>query len=112
MRGFLGFLNISDALGKLDEQTLNRLGCSMLQAKMAPPAAFQQAVAIIAKVAIPVLAISGGWNESVDEVTKKVAELAGGKYVRVPSSNHYPMLENSGEFNKVIESFWQEDASA
>ena len=105
MRNFLAYLGIADRLGTLQEEAASRLGCAMLQARMADPTSLQQAADLVAKAGIPVLVISGGWKTAVDDVCKFVAKLLGGEHATVPSTNHFPQFENPETFNELLEKF-------
>ena len=72
-----------------DPEQATRVGCALLQGRMAPPPVLQQAAATIARSGIPVLVISGGWSSSFDTVGTVVAEMTGGRYVVVQASKHF-----------------------
>ncbi len=112
IRHFLDYLGISATVGDLDEDPAMRLGCSMLQARMAEPGTLLSAAEAVSRAGIPVLAISGGWSEAIDNVCKAVTRCTGGRYVEVPSTNHYPQLENSETFNNVLDAFLRETSHA
>ncbi len=92
-------------LGSLDETAAARLGCALLQARMAPPAAMRQAAETVADAGIPVLVISGGWSPIFDTTGEVVARLTKGRHVVVASPNHFPQLENPEEFNIAVDAF-------
>ena len=91
-------------LGGLDEAAA-RLGCALLQARMASPAAMRQAAEIVADARIPVLVISGGWSPIFDTTGEVVARLTRGHHLLVASPNHFPQLENPNEFNGAVDAF-------
>jgi pimeloyl-ACP methyl ester carboxylesterase len=107
IRRFLDFLGATRAIDQISDEAASRMGCALLQARMAEPARLHEAVDAVAKAGVQVLCISGGWNPAVDTVTRTVARLTGGQYIRVPSSGHFPQLENSEQFNFVLETFLQ-----
>ncbi len=88
-----------------DEQQATRLGCSLLQARMANPEALQNAVDVVRDYAIPLLSISGGWKPLFDKTCERVAQLAGGEHVIVPSTNHFPQQVSADRFNDVVAGF-------
>jgi pimeloyl-ACP methyl ester carboxylesterase len=104
---FLNFLGATKTIGQISNEAASHMGCAMLQGRMAEPATLHEAVSTIAKARIPVLCISGGWNNAIDAVTQTVARLTGGQYAHVPSSSHFPQMENAAQFNSVLEAFLQ-----
>ena len=95
-------------MGDLDSEAATRLGCSMLQARLAPPLVLRQAAEAVAKAGIPVLVISGGWSPTIEAVAEVAARATGGRHATVESPNHFPQLENAGEFNAVVDAFMRE----
>ena len=89
----------------LDEATATRFGCALLQGRMAPPPALQQAAQVLRDAEIPVMAINGDWSPAFGAICGTVARLTGGRVVTVRSPNHFPMLENPDEFNQVVDAF-------
>ena len=110
MRGLVGPAGDETArnIGDLGDEAATRLGCAILQGRMAPPPVLRQAAEAVAKAGIPVLVVSGGWNPSIEAVAAAVARATSGRHVAVPSPNHFPQLENADEFNKVVDAFMKE----
>ena len=110
MRGLVGKAdgNTARNMGDLDDEAATRLGCSLLQGRMAPPPVLLQAAETVAEARIPVLVIDGGWNPSIEVVAGVVARASGGRHMRVPSPNHFPQLENPDEFNAIVDAFMRE----
>ncbi len=102
----------SKMIGSFSPEVATRFGCSILQARMASPPVLLQAAKTVADAKIPVLLISGGWSPAVEAVASVTARLTGGRHASVPSANHFPQLENADEFNRVVEAFISESASA
>ena len=102
----------SKMVGSFSADVATRFGCSILQARMAPPPMLLRAAETVAKAKIPVLLVSGGWSPTVEAVASVTARLTGGRHASVPSANHFPQLENADEFNQVIEAFMSESASS
>ncbi len=92
--------------------TAARFGCAILQARMASPPVLLRAAETIAKAKVPVLLISGGWSPTIDAIASVTARLTGGRHASVPSSNHFPQLDNAAEFNRVVEAFIRENGAA
>ncbi|WP_428391252.1 alpha/beta fold hydrolase [Lichenicoccus sp.] len=114
IRSLVGTVDSSTSrnIGDIDDEAATRLGCAILQARMAPPPVLQEAAKTVAKANVPVLVISGGWNPSIDAVAEIVARVTGGRHVVVTSPNHFPQLESSGEFNAVVDAFMRQDGDA
>ncbi len=98
-------------VAELDDQAARRLGCALLQGRMAPPPALRRAAETVAEAKIPVLVVTGGWNPSIEAVAQLSARATGGSQVTVPSPNHFPQLENPDGFNRIVDSFMRQSAS-
>ncbi len=107
MRGLVGPSGGDTArnIGDLSDEAATRLGCAILQGRMAPPPVLRQAAGAVAKAGVPVLVVSGGWNPSIEVVAGVAARATGGRHATVPSPNHFPQLENADEFNRVVDAF-------
>ena len=81
------------------------LGCAVLQAQTASPAAMRQAAEVVAQAHIPVLVISGGYSPAQDASAEIVAKLTHGRHVIVSSPNHFVQQMNAKEFNRVVNDF-------
>jgi len=103
----------SDAVASLesDPDKAKSLGCALLQARMAPPETLKKAAEAVAQAKIPVLVISGGWSPIFDAIGELGAKLTGGKFVIVPSPNHFPQLANPEAFNSALLSFANESVA-
>jgi pimeloyl-ACP methyl ester carboxylesterase len=95
---------------KSDPDKASSLGCALLRARVAPPETLRKAAETIAQAKIPVLVISGGWSPTFDAIGELAAKLTGGKFVVVPSPNHFPQLANPEAFNSALLSFANEHA--
>jgi len=84
------------------------LGCAVLQAQTASPAAMRQAAEVVAQAHIPVLVISGGYSPAQDASAEIVAKLTHGRHVIVSSPNHFVQQMNAKEFNRVVNHFMSE----
>ena len=91
-----------------DPELATRFGCSLLQARMAPPPVLKQAAEAIARAHIPTLVISGGWSPFFDAVSANAARLTGGRHVIVRSPNHFVQLAGAEEFNAVVDEFMRD----
>ena len=114
MRDLVGRAGADSArnMDDLDEESETRLGCALLRGRMAPPPALRQAAEIVARARIPVLVMTGGWSPAFDAVARVVAHVTGGRQATVTSTNHFPQLENPGDFNAVVDAFMRGNASA
>ena len=104
-KGEDGGLNPSLAALAESSEKATTLGCALLQAQMASPAAMRQAAEIVAHAHIPVLVISGGYSPAQDETAEIVAKLTHGRHVIVSSPNHFVQQMNPKEFNRVVNDF-------
>jgi len=94
-----------------DPDKARSLGCALLRARMAPPQTLRKAAETLAQAKIPVLAISGGWSPTFDAIGEFAAKLTGGRFVVVPSPNHFPQLANAEAFNSTLLSFANKHAT-
>ena len=106
----VGGSGVNDAAStlKAHPQQAAGLGCALLQARMAPPAALRQAAETVAKAGIPVLIITGGWSPFFDAVGEVAAKLTHGHHVVISSPNHFVQLASAEEFNKVVDAFMRQ----
>jgi pimeloyl-ACP methyl ester carboxylesterase len=107
-KGEDGGPNPSSAALAASPEKAAALGCALLQARQASPAAMRQAAEIVAHAHIPVLVISGGYDPGQDAKAGIVAKLTHGRHVIVPSPNHFVQQMNPKEFNRVINDFMSE----
>lgn len=91
----------------LDPQTAQRLGCALLQARLASACAMRRAAQAVAKAGIPVLIVTGGWSPTFDAVGEVSAEMTHGQHVVVKSPNHFVQLMNGKDFNEAAAKFMQ-----
>jgi len=89
-------------------EVAERVGCSLLQARMAKPEAMQLAAEVVAKAGLPIMAITGGWSPTFDAVGQIAAKLAHGRHVIVRSPNHFVQLAAPEEFNRTIDAFMRD----
>ena len=89
-------------------EVATRFGCSLLQARMAPPPVLRQAAETVARAHVPVLVVTGGWSPFFDAVGALAARLTGGRHVIVRSPNHFVQLAGADEFNTVVDAFMRE----
>ena len=91
-----------------DPTAAARFGCSLLQARMAPPPALRQAAERVAAAGIPTLVVTGGWSPFFDAVGEVAAELTHGRHLVVRSPNHFVQLSAASEFNAAMDAFLRE----
>lgn len=91
-----------------DPAAAARFGCSLLQARMAPPPVLRAAAERIAAAGIPTLVITGGWSPFFDAVGEVAAELTHGRHVVVQSPNHFVQLSAADGFNAAVDAFFRE----
>ncbi|APH54436.1 Hydrolase [Granulibacter bethesdensis] len=91
----------------LDPQTAQKLGCALLQARLASAGAMRRAAQAVAKADIPVLVVTGGWSPTFDAVGEVSAEMTHGQHVVVNSPNHFVQLMNGKGFNEAAAKFMQ-----
>lgn len=85
-----------------------RMGYALLQARMAPFDALQRAIETVARAKVPVLIVTGGWNEGFDAAADVLAKLTGGRHLVVRSPNHFVQLANAQDFNREVGAFMRE----
>lgn len=88
-----------------DHDMASRVGCAVLQGKMAPPEAMRAAADAVARHRIPVLVISGGWSAFFDRVGEVVARFTSGRLEIVPAANHMVQDVSAPAFNHILEDF-------
>jgi pimeloyl-ACP methyl ester carboxylesterase len=97
----------SSSLGS-DPADATAMGCALLQGRMAPFEHLQRAIEIMAQARIPVLIVTGGWNQSFDTAADVLARLLHGRHVVVRSPNHFVQLANAADFNREVSAFMRE----
>ena len=89
-----------------------RVGCAVLQGKMASPEAMRAAADTVAGRGVPTLVVSGGWAPFFDRVGEVVARFTHGRIETVPAAHHMVQDVSAEAFNAVLETFMREaDAS-
>lgn len=91
-----------------DPEQAVKMGCALLQAKMASPETMKQAATAVAEAGVPVLVVSGGWSPFLDAICEVVAQLAGGRHVVVASSDHFVQAASGEAFNAQVDAFMRE----
>lgn len=91
-----------------DPAAAQRFGCSLLQARMAPPPTLRQAAESVAAAKIPTLVITGGWSPFFDAVGEMAAGLTHGRHLVVQSPNHFVQLSAAEGFNTAVDDFLRE----
>lgn len=84
------------------------LGCALLRARTASPTDMRKAADVIVKSGIPVLIISGGYDQGQEATGQALAKLLHGRHVIVRSSNHFIQQSNPDDFNKAVDAFMRE----
>ncbi len=100
--------NEAAAALEADPERATRMGCALLQARMASPETLHRAAAVIAEASVPVLVVSGGWSPLYDAVGEIAAKLTGGRHVIVRSPNHFVQSANADDFNATVDAFMRE----
>ena len=95
------------ALGS-DPAEATRIGCSLLQGKVAPFAEFNTAIETVAAANIPVLIVTGGWNPGFDAAGDVLARLLHGRHIIVRSPSHFVQLANAADFNAEVGAFMRD----
>ena len=93
-------------LGNEAEST--RVGCALLQGKVAPFAEFNTAIQTITAANIPVLIVTGGWNPGFDAAGGVLARLLHGRHVIVRSPSHFVQLANAADFDAEVGAFMRD----
>lgn len=95
-----------------DPATAARVGCALLQGRMASPDAMRAAADAVGRAKLPVLVVSGGWSPVFDRLGPVVARFTGGRFVCVPAANHMVQQSGAEAFNPVLSEFLRSAASA
>ena len=88
-----------------DPAMATRVGCALLQGKMAPPPVMRAAAIAVEAARIPTLVVSGGWSPFFDLVSRTTARLTGGRFEIVPAPNHFVQDVSATAFNDLVEQF-------
>lgn len=91
-----------------DPETAARVGCAVLQARMASPEAMRAATDAVRAAGVPVLVVSGGWTPFFDRVGEVVARFTGGRFEIVEAANHMVQQVAAESFNKLLERFMRD----
>jgi pimeloyl-ACP methyl ester carboxylesterase len=68
----------------------------------------RKAADVIVKAGIPVLIISGGYDQGQDATGQALAKLLHGRHIIVRSSNHFIQQSNPEGFNGAVDAFMRE----
>ena len=93
-----------------DPETAARVGCALLQGRMASPDTMRAAADAVAAAGIPTLVISGGWSPFFDRIGPVVARFTGGSYEVIPAANHMVQDDAAEAFNARLDGFMREAA--
>jgi pimeloyl-ACP methyl ester carboxylesterase len=105
-RRSMKLLGIPDVFGR-DKAELTELGKSLGRAQLPSKAWMLERLAVVRDHNIPLLAISGDASACFIGTGKATAAASGGKFVIVPSENHFPQWAGAS-FNKVMSDFWND----
>ena len=103
-----GAPNMAVAALEADRQLAGRMGCALLQGRMAPPEAFRLAIEAVSQAGVPVLLVTGGWSPAFDAAAEALARLLKGRHVVTPSSSHFVQMEGSEAFNPAVTAFMRD----
>ena len=107
-----GAPNRAVAALQVDPELAGRMGCALLQGRMATPEAFRQAIATVAQAGVPVLLVTGGWSSALDAAAEALARLLKGRHVISPSSSHFVQMEGFETFNPAVAAFMRDAEQA
>lgn len=91
-----------------DRELAARVGCAVLQGRMAAPEAMRAAADVVAERGIPVLVVSGGWTPFFDRIGEVVARFTAGRFEVVPAANHMVQQVSADAFNPLLERFMRD----
>ena len=100
-----GARNMAVTALESDRALAGRMGCALLQGRMAPPEAFQAAIEAVSQAGVPVLLVTGGWSPAFDAAAEALARLLKGRHVVTPSSSHFVQMEGAEAFNPAVSAF-------
>ncbi|MES2942141.1 MAG: alpha/beta hydrolase [Pseudomonadota bacterium] len=102
---FMKLVNIPEEVGgHSSEEELKQMGRALLRLKLPNKKTLAGQLDAVRQAGIPVLVVSGGWSPAFEAVSDRVAELAGGQRLVIPSPHHFPQRV-SDEFNQALDGF-------
>lgn len=105
---FMELANIPPEIGgRSSEEELRQMGRALLRLKLPNRKTLTRQLEAIRRAGVPVLVVSGGWSPAFDAISDRVAEVAGGGRLIIPSPHHFPQ-QVSEEFNQVLDHFMRE----
>ena len=107
-----GAPNMAVAALQADRALAGRMGCALLQGRMAPPEAFRKAIEAVSQAGVPVLLVTGGWSPAFDAAAEALARLLNGRHVVTTSSTHFVQMEGSEAFNPAVAGFMRDAEQA
>lgn len=100
-----------DVRGGRNRDELTQIGRGIARLKLPSAVTLTRELATIKEAAIPLLVVTGGWNQAFDVVGKRVAQVGGGAHRLVSSPHHFANLV-SDEFNEMFTVFAREAEAA
>ena len=91
-----------------DRELATRVGCAVLQGRMASPEEMRAAADTVAERGLPVLVVSGGWSSFFDRIGEVVARFTKGRFETIPAVNHMVQQVGATAFNATLEQFMHE----
>lgn len=105
---FMELANIPPEIGgRSSEEELLRMGRALLRLKLPNRKTLTRQLQAVRQAGVPVLVVSGGWSPAFDAISDRVAEVAGGRRLVIPSPHHFPQ-QVSDEFNQTLDAFMRE----
>ena len=95
-----------------DRELASRVGCAVLQSKMADPPTMRAAADAVAAARIPTLVVSGGWSPFFEKVGEVVVRFTGGRCETITAPNHMVQDGAADAFNAVLERFMRDGEGA
>ena len=97
------FLGIPDDIrGGSSQAELEQMGRGFRKVRLPSKSEIAAQLAVVKEQGIPLLVVTGGWNEAFDAVGARAAELGGGHFAVVRSPHHFPQ-NVSDEFNELLD---------
>jgi pimeloyl-ACP methyl ester carboxylesterase len=103
IKRFANLVGIPDSIrGGTSKEEYRKMGEGLARLTLPTKAEILAQLAVVKAKGIPLLVVTGGWNEAFDAVGARAAELGGGRFAVVQSPHHFPQ-NVSDEFNDLLD---------
>lgn len=103
IKRFAKLVGIPDSIrGGTSKEEYRKMGEGLARLTLPTKAEILAQLSVVKEHGIPLVVVSGGWNEAFDAVGARVAEQGGGRHAVVRSPHHFPQ-NVSEEFNDLLD---------